>query len=107
MLEDMLITSSHFRVGFSKVKFLAFIADLAREKGVKPHESRDSDIRDLLPYTFVLVGINDGCFRRGRFRRFMKRHPQVSERITQAQSIRKLKECNPSNAELYITLCSL
>jgi hypothetical protein len=54
MLEDMLITCSHFRVGLSKIKFLAVIADLAKEKGVEPHESHDSDTRVHLPYTFFL-----------------------------------------------------
>jgi len=56
------------------------------------------------PVMSVLGMEVEGRMGRGWCTGFMKRHPRLSRRTTQAQNVKKLKEWTPENAKLWISV---
>jgi hypothetical protein len=80
-LEDIILLTSEFQIGMTKTEFLRVVGECAREKG-----------------------LNLSTLSRKWYRNFPRRHPIVSERITQAVNVKKLKEWSMENADQYISL---
>ncbi|OWA51173.1 hypothetical protein BV898_15666 [Hypsibius exemplaris] len=83
--EEMIIFCSQFQIEMARTEFLRVVIEGAKSKGLIPEN----------------VEVGDKWFRK-----FLQRHPEVSERGTQAQNIKKLKEWAAYGAEQYIALLS-
>lgn len=105
-LEDMIILASDLMIGFTKTKLIGIAAECTREKGKK---------QGLCGTKLLLVSLRliDRLVKSARLKgvpvpgrawydSFLLRHPAISERVTQAQNVKKLKEWTPENADLYI-----
>lgn len=82
-LEEMLLLCSEFQIGMGRLEFLRVVNECAVTKGVISAGKRLSV---------------------KWFRGFRLRHPRISERVTEAKNIKKIKEWTNDTAKEYIKL---